>query len=313
MGHQSSGDDRFLDSVELGAGTWQWGDLRLWGYGGDYGEAEARSAFEASLGSGVQLFDTAEIYGHGRSERLLGGFVRRLQRPVLISTKFMPRPWRLLRVNLALALRQSLWRLGLKRVDLYQVHFPDPPVAIETWMEGLADAVAGGLARAVGVSNYDLEQTRRAHAALARRGVRLAALQRHYSLLERGPETTGLLRFCHDHGIRFIAWSPLEKGLLSGKYTPERPPPGQRHRDYYPRAYLARIQPLVALLGTIGERRGKTRAQVALNWTIAKGALPIPGAKTAAQVRENAGALGWRLTDDEVAALDEMSARTFQK
>jgi aryl-alcohol dehydrogenase-like predicted oxidoreductase len=298
----------FLGDVELGTGTWQWGDRRLWGYGGDYGEADIRAAFDASLDAGVRFFDTAETYGSGRSEKLLGSFVERADGEILISTKFMPRPWRLWQMNLGFALEQSLRRLGLARVDVYQIHFPDPPVAIETWMAGLADAVERGLVRAVGVSNYDLAQTRRAHAALAVRGIPLATLQRHYSLLDRAAETSGLIGFCLDHGIRFIAWSPLEKGLLSGKYTTERPPPGQRRRRYYSGAYLSAMAPLIARLRTLGAARGKTPAQVALNWTICKGALPIPGAKTAAQVRENAGARGWRLDADEVALLDQANA-----
>jgi aryl-alcohol dehydrogenase-like predicted oxidoreductase len=295
----------FLDDVEMGTGTWQWGDRRLWGYGGDYGEADIRAAFTASLDAGVRFFDTAETYGHGRSEELLGHFVE--GREVLISTKFMPRPWRLWRMNLLFALEQSLRRLGLPRVDVYQIHFPDPPVPIETWMDGLADAVERGLVRAVGVSNYDLEQTRRAHAALAKRGVPLATLQRHYSLLDRRAES--LLRFCLDHGIRFIAWSPLEKGLLSGKYSAGQLPPGERHRGY-DRAYLSSIAPLLTLLHELARERAKTPAQIALNWILCKGALPIPGAKSAAQVRENAGALGWRLGADEVALLDRASLVT---
>jgi aryl-alcohol dehydrogenase-like predicted oxidoreductase len=289
----------FLHDHQLGCGTWQWGDRRLWGYGGDYGERQVQAAFDASLELGVRFFDTAESYGRGRSEKLLGSFLDGSE--VVISTKFMPRPWRLWPMNLRFALEQSLRRLGQSSIDLYQVHFPDPPLPIESWMDELADAVERGLVRAVGVSNYDLAQMRRAQAALARRGVPLAALQRHYSLLDRSAEP--LLRHCVDQGIRFIAWSPLEKGLLGGNYSVERPPPRDRGR-IYDRAYLAAIAPLLTRLRAIAAERGKTPAQVALNWTICKGALPIPGVKSAAQVRENAGALGWRLTREELARLD---------
>jgi aryl-alcohol dehydrogenase-like predicted oxidoreductase len=290
----------FLHDVELGCGTWQWGDRRLWGYGGDYGEREIRGAFDASLAAGVRFFDTAETYGRGRSEKLLGSFLDGSE--VVISTKFMPRPWRVWQMNLQFALEQSLRRLGVERVDLYQIHFPDPPVPIETWMDGLADAVERGQVRAVGVSNYDLEQLERAHAALAKRGIPLGALQRHYSLLDRGAEP--LLRYFLAHKIRFIAWSPLEKGLLSGKYAVEWPPTGER-AQIYDRSYLRAISPLLGRLRAIASDRGRTPAQVALNWTICKGALPIPGAKSAAQVRENAGAIGWRLRPDEIAYLEE--------
>ena len=174
-------------------------------------------------------------------------------------------------------------------------------------MAGLADTVEAGLARAVGVSNYSLEQTERAHAALAQRGLALASNQVHYSLLNRKVESAGLLARCAALGVTLVAYSPLEMGLLSGKYTPDRPPSGARARRYSP-AYLARIQPLLARLAEMGRAHGeRTPAQVALNWTICKGTLPIPGAKNAEQAQQNAGALGWRLTPDEVAELDQAS------
>jgi aryl-alcohol dehydrogenase-like predicted oxidoreductase len=113
--------------------------------------------------------------------------------------------------------------------------------------------------------------------------------------------------------VTLIAYSPLAKGLLTGKYTPENPPAGTRGRLFRP-DYLARIQPLIGLLREIGAgHEGKNPNQVALNWTISKGTLPIPGAKNARQAQENAGALGWRLTADEVAALDTASDRVIAK
>ncbi|MGH2368394.1 MAG: aldo/keto reductase, partial [Chloroflexota bacterium] len=212
----------------LGVGTWAWGDRLFWGYGRGYGDADLQAAFQGSLGAGVTLFDTAEIYGRGQSERLLGRFCHAIARdqvpqPV-VATKFFPFPWRLRRQDLLRALRGSLQRLGLERVDLYQMHWPYAPVPIETWMDALADAVEAGLARAVGVSNYNVKQLRRAHAALARRGVPLASNQVQYSLLHRRPERDGVAQACRDLGVTLIAYSPLELGLLTGKYTPDTPP-----------------------------------------------------------------------------------------
>ncbi len=291
----------------LGLGAWQWGDRVMWGYGSGYAAAEVRGAFEASLRAGINWVDTAEVYGMGKSERLLGQFVRESNADILTATKFFPMPWRLRRGALLDALRASLRRLDMQRVDLYQMHWPVPLVSTETWMEAMADAVSAGLTRAVGVSNFNLDQTRRAHAALARRGVALASNQVEYSLLQRGPERNGLLNACGEMGVTLIAYSPLAKGMLSGKYTPDNPPPGARRR-LYPPARLAAVQPLVGLLREVGQAHGgKTPSQVALNWAICKGALPIPGAKNAAQAQDNAGALGWRLTADEVAGLDEAS------
>ena len=255
----------------------------------------------------VHFFDTAEVYGLGRSERLLGRFVRESGKSVIVATKFFPLPWRWRQADLLRALRHSLDRLGLKQVDLYQTHWPFPPISIETWMEAMADAFEAGLTRAVGVSNYNLAQMQRAYDTLAKRGVRLASNQMPYSLINRRVEREGLLARCQELGIKLIAYSPIEKGILSGKYTPDNPPPGMR-RSRYGRAYLAKVQPLIALLRNVGEAHGgKTPSQVALNWLICKGALPIPGVKNAKQAEQNVGAVGWRLTASEVSALESAS------
>jgi aryl-alcohol dehydrogenase-like predicted oxidoreductase len=293
----------------LGIGTWAWGDRLYWGYGqGEYSDADLEAAFQASRAAGINFFDTAEIYGRGRSEQLLGRFLRESGDDVVVATKFFPYPWRLRRADVPKALRASLERLGLERVDVYQIHQPFPPVPIWTWMAGMADAVEAGLVRAVGVSNYNPEQTRRAVAALGERGVRLISNQVDYSLLQRQPERNGLLKLCHDLNVTLIAYSPLAQGLLTGKYTPDHPPSELARRLRYPPHRLAAIQPLLGLMGEIGQAHGgKTLAQVASNWVMCKGALPIPGAKNVRQARDNAGALGWRLTGEEVVALDAAS------
>ena len=291
----------------LGVGTWAWGDRFYWGYGREYTDEALREAFQVSVASGIRFFDTAEVYGWGRSERLLGQFLRELGRPQVIATKFMPFPWRWRRKDLLRALHGSLRRLGLARVDLYQIHWPLPPVPIETWMEALAEAVEAGLVKAVGVSNFNVEQMRRAHEALARRGIPLASNQVQYSLLHRRPEFDGLMAACRELDITLIAYSPLAMGVLTGKYTPSQPPPGLRGRRYH-RRRLAQIQPLLDLLRDLAAAHDKTPAQIALNWVIGKGAVPIPGAKNARQAQENAGALGWRLSAEEMAALDAASS-----
>jgi aryl-alcohol dehydrogenase-like predicted oxidoreductase len=292
----------------LGVGTWAWGDRLFWGYGrGGYTDTDLESAFQVSRAAGINFFDTAEVYGRGRSERLLGQFVRDAGDHVVVATKFFPYPWRWRRGCLLRALRGSLERLGLDQADLYQIHWPYPPVPIETWMAGLADAVEAGLVRAVGVSNYSPEQTRRAHAALSERGVPLVSNQVQYSLVHRQPEHNGLLDVCRELSVAVIGYSPLAMGVLTGKYTPENPPPGMRGRRYRGE-YLTQVQPLIARLREIGQARGGvTPAQVALNWVMCKGAVPIPGAKNARQAEDNVGALGWCLSSEEVAALDAAS------
>ena len=302
-----------LRVTPLGLGIWQWGDTMMWGFGKAYGEADLKPVYEATLAAGINFVDTAEMYGRGRSERLIGQYIAETgtRDQVVLATKFAPLPWRLTPGRLLHALRASLNRLGLSQVDLYQIHFPYTPVSIETWMNALADAVEAGLTRAVGVSNFSPSQTIRAHATLARRGIPLASNQVEYSLLDRKPETSGLVKVCRDLGVTIIAYSPIAKGILTGKYTPDNAPPGMRRR-MYGRDYLIKVQPLIQLLREIGQAHGdangaKTPAQVSLNWLICQGAVPIPGAKNLRQAQENFGAVGWRLTDDEVARLNEAS------
>jgi len=315
----------------IGIGTWSWGDHMVWGYGRSYGRADLEAAFRVSAEKGINFFDTAEAYGWGQSERLLGQFIRVFKQPVVVATKFLPSPWRLRKASLLHALHSSLERLGMDRVDLYQFHKHYPPVSFETWMGSLAEAVEKGQTRAVGISNCKKEQMLLAIDVLAERGVPLSSNQVEYSLLNREPEYTSLLKVCLNHGVTLIAYSPLAMGLLTGKYTPENPPVNRFSlrerlalRAYslalpdcaaakacrFGREQLIQIQPLIDLMQEIGEtHNGKTPVQVALNWVICKGAVPIVGVKNAHQAQENAGALGWRLTKGEIAALDEVSER----
>lgn len=298
-----------LRITPIGIGAWQWGDRWMWGYGRGYDANDIQKAFQISLEAGINFVDTAEVYGNGQSERMLGGFLQNLEQNLVVATKFMPFPWRLSKKAFLRALQNSLQRLQLPAVDLYQIHQPLPPVAVETWADALADAVQAGLVRAVGVSNYDEAWMRRAYTTLARRGVPLASNQVQYHLLDRRVEFSGLLKVCQELGITVIAYSPLAKGVLSGKYTPENPPPGIRSRRYH-RAYLEKIQPLLNLMSDIGrDHGGRSLSQVALNWCIGKGSVPIPGPKNARQATDICGALAWKLSDEEMAALDVASEK----
>ena len=294
----------------MGCGTWAWGDRWVWGYGsGSYSDEDLRQVYKIMLAAGIDLFDTAEIYGLGRSETLLGQFAHEVGAPIVVATKFVPYPWRLTGTCLKRALEASLKRLGLDRVDLYQMHVPLPPAPVEVWMNAMADTVEAGLTKAVGVSNYDFKQMGQAHNALQDRGIVLACNQVHYSLLHRAPETDGVLKLCRDLNVTLLAYSPLEMGILTGKYTPDNPPSGSRRRQYSP-DYLRRVQPLIERMQVIGDSHGgKSPAQVAINWTICKGTVPIPGAKNAQQAASNAQSIGWRLTDDEVAELEAFAER----
>ncbi len=296
----------------MGLGTWAWGDRATWGmndYDRSYNFETIRQAYATSVAAGVTLLDTAEGYGNGESERIIGRLLeedRNHRARIILATKFFPLPYKLFIESALLAsLKASLQRLQLPWVHLYQIHGPISLRSHAAMAAALAAAHRAGLVKAVGVSNYSEKEMRAIHAALATHGVALATNQIEFSLLRTMPESNGLLGACKELGVVVLAYSPIGQGRLTGKYSAANPPPGRRSFSDYP---MAEIDPLLADLRRIGERHGgKTPAQVALNWVICKGAVPIPGAKNQEQAAQNAGALGWRLTEDEVRALDRVS------
>jgi aryl-alcohol dehydrogenase-like predicted oxidoreductase len=295
----------------LGVGTWAWGDKSTWGMGGydsDLSERTIREAWDASLDAGVTFFDTAELYGGGESERIIGRLLaehraaKRSVTPVL-ATKFFPAPWKLdVKSALLASLRASLERLGVEKVHLYQIHGPISLRGHGALADALAAGHEAGLLDAVGVSNYSIKEMRSIDRELQSRGLRLATNQIEFSLLRRSPESTGLIAACQELGVVPLAYSPIGQGRLTGKYSAANPPPGKRGFSAHP---MELVDAVVAELRRIGAQHDdRTPSQVALNWLIAKGAVPIPGAKNRKQAEENAGALGWSLTDDDLAALD---------
>lgn len=300
-----------LQVPRLGIGAMTWGDASGLGrlhpaklfYGGADGLDQERAAWDASIAAGVTLFDTAAMYSNGASERRLG----ELSDPAaLIATKF-PGNLRARAEDLPNELDASLGRLRRDHVDLYQHHFPNRRVDIPRLMELMADAVAAGKVRAVGVSNYSAAQMHQAHAVLAARAIPLASNQVQYSLLHRRPETDGIVDACRELGVTLVAYQPLASGALTGKYRAGDHPRGiRRFRKEFRARSLEAVEPVSELLREIGQRYGKTPAQVALRWLVENPlVLPIPGAKNAKQASDNAGALTFHLTQDEVEALDE--------
>lgn len=302
-----------LQVPRMGLGAMTWGDAKGFArlhpaktaYGGSHGFEEEKRALEVSLEAGVNLFDTAAMYSLGAAELRLGELTR--GKDVLIATKF-PGGFSFKVEQLPKELEASLARLGRDAIDLYQHHFPVRGLSIPKLMDRLADAVEAGKARAVGVSGYSVEQMREAHAALAKRGIPLASNQVEYSLLHRKPEVNGVLNGCRELGITLVAQSPLGMGVLTGKYSAKNRAGGFFRRilpNFRPRAMDA-VQPVIHLLREIGERYSKTPVQVALRWLIENPmVLPIPGAKNGRQATENAGALSFSLTPQEVEMLNQ--------
>ncbi|KAK6917991.1 NADP-dependent oxidoreductase domain [Dillenia turbinata] len=311
-----------LRVTKLGIGAWSWGDTSYWNNfeWDDRKLKDAKGAFDASVDRGITFFDTAEVYGSRlsfgaiNSETLLGRFIkeRKVKDPeveVAVATKFAALPWRLGRQSVLAALKDSLCRLGLSTVELYQLHWPGI-WGNEGYLDGLADAVESGLVKAVGVSNYSERRLREAHEKLKKRNIPLASNQVNYSLIYRLPEENGVKAACDELGITLIAYSPIAQGALTGKYTPENLPSGPRRRIYTPE-FLTKLRPLLNRITDIGQSYNKTPTQVALNWLISQGnVVPIPGAKSAEQAEEFAGALGWRLTEEEMDELRSLASDT---
>lgn len=311
MEHKTSLGRSNLQVPRMGVGAMTWGDAKglarlhpaKTAYGGSHGFKEEKRALEVSLEANINLFDTAAMYSLGAAELRLGELVR--GKDVLIATKF-PGGFSFKEEDLPKQLEASLTRLGCDSIDLYQHHFPMPRLSIPKLMNQLADVVEAGKVKTVGVSNYSVEQMREAHEALAKRGIPLASNQVEYSLLHRQPEVNGVLDACRELGITLIAQSPMAGGMLTGKYSAQNRPGGffRRVLPQYSRKKLEAIQPVIKLLRQIGERYSKTPSQVALRWLIENPViLPIPGAKNGRQAKENAEALSFSLTAEEIEML----------
>ena len=284
----------------IGLGTWQFGS-REWGYDRRYAEVEAARIVRRALELGITLFDTAEIYAFGRSERILGAALADRRDEVFIATKIFP----LLPIAPVVQQRgvASACRLGVRRLDLYQVHQPNPFVCDTTTMRGMSALQDVGLVGEVGVSNYSLGRWRSAEAAL---GGPVLSNQVRYSLVDRRAERD-LIPYAADNGRVVIAYSPLAQGLLSGRYSVDNRPRNlvRRHNKLFRPESLDRARSLLATLDGIGRNHDAAPAQIALAWTLRHpNVLTIPGASSVDQLEANAAAADIALSPAEVEELD---------
>lgn len=295
----------------LGFGAWSWGDSLFWGYD-PKNDDELAKVFDYAVSKGVNLFDTAEVYGFGRSETLLGQFANRspASEKIKVATKFAAYPWRTKPGEVLDAAKASTDRLG-RPIDLYQIHFPNG-WANEAYWDGLGDAVTGGLVKAVGVSNYGADALRACHAKLKDRGIKLTSNQIQVSLIYPFALENGLVDACQELGVNVLAYSPLGLGLLTGKFSEDKLPDGPRQA--LAKQFLAdpNFGGLIATMRDVGKDKlpgGATPSQVALAWCMAKGACVIPGARTLKQAESNIGALDVKLSAEDVALLDMTAAK----
>jgi aryl-alcohol dehydrogenase-like predicted oxidoreductase len=290
----------------IGLGTWQFGS-REWGYGDSYATGAARDIVARSLALGVTLFDTAEVYGLGRSERILGEALGDARADVAVASKIMPiAPFPAVVKHRA---RASAQRLQLDRIPLYQIHQSNPVVPDSVIMPGMRDLLDSGRIGAVGVSNYSLERWRKADAALGRPVI---SNQVDFSLAH--PRALDdLVPFAERENRIVIAYSPLAQGLLGGRYGPDNRPGGVRAlNSLFGSENLRRVEPLLQTLRDVATQTGAKPAQVALAWLISlPGVVAIPGASSVEQLEFNVAAADIELPAESRDALTQ-AARAFK-
>jgi aryl-alcohol dehydrogenase-like predicted oxidoreductase len=278
------------------------------------GQDEKNATVKAALDGGINWFDTAELYGKGVSEASLSTALKAAGKKddeVVVATKW----WPLFRTarNIPRTIQDRIRFLDGYTISLYMIHQPYGFSSPEAEMDAMADLVEAGKIRSVGVSNFNPNQMRRAHQTLQKRGIPLAVNQVQFSLLDRSIEWNGILGTARELGITIIAYTPLASGLLTGKY--HKNPELLQKKPWYWRARLKngieKCRPLVAALEEIGAKYEATPAQIALNWVInshGDTVVTIPGATKVHQAQENAGAMKFKLSEDEMGQLNELSS-----
>lgn len=298
-----------LPKIALGA--WSWGSGAAGGdqvFGNHLSSEDLKPVFDKAVECGLNLWDTAAVYGEGSSERILGSFVKDMCREdIILSTKFTPQIASDSLDAMQEMIDGSKERLHTNFIDLYWIH---NPMDVEKWTPDLISLAKSGQIKAIGVSNHSLVEIKRANEILAIEGLKISAVQNHFSLLHRSSEKAGILDYCKENGITFYAYMVLEQGALTGRYTEENPfPAGTGRGDSY-NPYLKKMTTLIDELQIIGTRFSASPAQVATAWAIAKGTLPIIGVTKVKQVEEAAAAAKIELTTEEVSRLEKLGDET---
>lgn len=296
---------------KIALGAWSWGAGAAGGnqvFGNHLFEAELKPVFEKAMECGLNLWDTAAVYGEGTSERILGSFVKDVRRDsIILSTKFTPQIASSSPDAMQEMIDGSKERLHTDVIDVYWIH---NPMDVEKWMPDLIPLAKSGQIKTIGVSNHNLAEIKRANEILAAAGLKVSAVQNHYSLLHRSSERAGILDYCKENGITFYSYMVLEQGALTGRYSEENPFPEGTGRGEAYNPYLKELTALIDELKIIGTRFDASPAQVATAWAIAKGTLPIIGVTKVRQVEEAAKAAQIELTADEISRLERLGDET---
>ncbi len=297
-----------LKTPTIALGTWAWGDSGETGngyFGSHLTQAGLQEVASKAHAAGFTLWDTARVYGMGRSETVLGEVLKRYARSdYQLSTKFTPQIAGTSDDPVAEMLEQSLANLGTDYIDLYWIH---NPADVARWTPRLIPLLKRGKVRHVGVSNHNLSEIQLANQILGEAGFRVEAVQNHYSLLYRSSEQAGILDYCRNHGIPFFAYMVLEQGALTGKYSPDNPLPEGSDRAKNYKDTLPRLKELTDTLAAIGQKHGAAAPDVATAWAIAKGTTPIIGITKPQYIESLVRAGSMTLTRDDIAKLEALA------
>ena len=296
---------------KIALGTWAWGAGAFGGdavFGSKTDVENLKPVFDAAMKAGLNLWDTATVYGMGESEKILGTFVAGKKREdVQISTKFTPQLAEMFDNSVEKMANASIERMGCDYIDIYWIH---NPMDVERWTPGLIPLLKSGKVKRVGVSNHNINEIQRANEILGEAGFKVSAVQNHFSLLYRSSEKGGVLDYCKQNGIEFWAYMVLEQGALSGKYNKENPLPEESDRGKKYNPVLPQLEALTTEMSAIGKKYGASCSQVGIAWAIAKGTLPIIGATKERHVTEAAEAAKIQLTSEEMSRLESLADAT---
>lgn len=277
-------------------------------FGSNTNVENLQPVFDAALKAGLNLWDTATVYGMGESEKILASLAKSVERKeVQISTKFTPQLAEVYENSVEKMADASLERMGLDYIDIYWIH---NPMDVDRWTPGLIPLLKSGKVKRVGVSNHNIKEIERANEILGAAGFRVSAVQNHFSLLYRSSEKGGVLDYCKENGMEFWAYMVLEQGALSGKYNKENPLPAESDRGKKYNPVLSQLEALTNAMTAIGQKYGASCSQIGIAWAIAKGTLPIVGATKERHVTEAAEAAKIQLTAEEMARLEQLADAT---
>ena len=293
-----------MTTTKIALGAWAWGNDGT--FGQNFTESDLRPIFDAAMKSGLNLWDTAFVYGMGRSEEILGKFLRTVKREsYLISTKFTPQCANLESANPVIDMyEQSAKRLGTEFIDYFWIH---NPVGAPEWTKKLIPLAKSGKIGKIGLSNHNLAEIKEAQNILESEGLKISAIQNHYSLLNRSSENSGILDWCKENNSEFFSYMVLEQGALSGKYDTAHPFPENSARGQVYNPVLAELEKLNLAIKEIADSHSVKVAQIPVAWAIAKGTLPILGVTKVSHVEDALKAANLVLNSSEINELEKLA------